>query len=305
MGKRINCRLEGWHFLAFLAMPIVAVSVFSTWNSRSRGFECGDAPLPENFTNVCNGVYTGSEPQGLVAFGALAELGVQTVVSVDGSPPDIEGCGAHGMRYVHIAFGYDGVPLGAQRSLARVLESAEAPFYIHCHHGRHRGPAAAAIVALIKGDFEHDDAEALLTRAGTSRDYAGLWRDVREFSIERLGSKPFPALVEVAQRVPLVESMAAIDRLFDQLQLDAKGEWAEASASLENAVVLREEVRESRRLLDGSDEYPDGFYDAFEESEKLALTLEAHLRSSEFLEATVSLKALKKNCVQCHRNYRD
>ena len=51
----------------------------------------------------------GAEPHEDVAFAELAELGVRTVVSVDGAKPQADAARHHGLRYVHIPIGYDGV----------------------------------------------------------------------------------------------------------------------------------------------------------------------------------------------------
>ena len=96
-------------------------------------------------------LYSGSEPHGEEGIASLKELGVKTIVSVDGAKPAVETARKYGMRYVHIPIGYDGVPEEAGQSLARLMREAETPIYVHCHHGKHRGPAAVAVACVAGG----------------------------------------------------------------------------------------------------------------------------------------------------------
>jgi len=137
-----------------------------------------DFPHLHNLLRVSNRIYSGGEPEGEKAFTELTQLGIRTVVSVDGARPDVQSAERHGLRYVHIPIGYDGISLEAGQMLQRLVQDAEGPFYIHCHHGVHRGPAAAAIACVAEGIVSGPESEAILEKAGTSRSYAGLWRDV-------------------------------------------------------------------------------------------------------------------------------
>src|SRR5690606_17968735 len=119
-------------------------------------------PHLHNLLQVSETIYTGGEPKDDAAFAALAKLGVKTVVSVDGAEPNVKAARAHGLRYVHIPIGYDGVSEEAGKSLARLVRDAQGPFYIHCHHGTHRGPAAAAVACVAAGQGTGKDALAIL-----------------------------------------------------------------------------------------------------------------------------------------------
>ncbi|MDA7627287.1 hypothetical protein N8843_01490, partial [Verrucomicrobia bacterium] len=83
-----------------------------------------------------------------------------------------------GMNYVHIPIGYDGVNEDQSRSLVRVAREAKRPIYVHCHHGRHRGPTAAALICLEEGAVTVNRALSLMNKSGTSKDYAGLWESM-------------------------------------------------------------------------------------------------------------------------------
>lgn len=56
-----------------------------------------------------------------------------------------------GLRYVHLPHGYDGVPADRTKELAKAVRELEGPIFIHCHHGKHRSPAAAAVACVSAG----------------------------------------------------------------------------------------------------------------------------------------------------------
>ena len=121
----------------------------------------------ERLLRISERIYVGGQPEGDAAYGELVQLGVQTLVSVDGIRPDVDAARRHGLRYVHIPIGYDGVDLHAGRSLVQLSRTVEGPMFVHCHHGVHRGPAAAAILAMADGATDAAGAMAILARAGT------------------------------------------------------------------------------------------------------------------------------------------
>ena len=106
-----------------------------------------DGSRPANFTKIDEDLYFGGEPGANEAFAFLARLGIRTVVSVDGARPRLAEAEKRGLRYVHIPLGYDGVTTSAGMQLAALARNSQGPWYVHCHHGRHRGPAAAAEIA--------------------------------------------------------------------------------------------------------------------------------------------------------------
>ena len=107
-----------------------------------------ELPTIPHLQAVADGVFSGARPRDEQDFAALAKMGVKTIVSVDGVRPDIEAAKKHGLRYIHIPLGYDTVDDRAVGSLTRVAREPLGPLYVHCHHGKHRGPAAAAIICL-------------------------------------------------------------------------------------------------------------------------------------------------------------
>ena len=98
--------------------------------SRERAVATNEVAL-ENLQRVSERIYCGAEPKTDKAFEDLARMGIRTVVSVDGIRPDIESSKLHGMRYVHIPIGYDGVDKKSRGMLTRLVREAEALSLIH------------------------------------------------------------------------------------------------------------------------------------------------------------------------------
>lgn len=261
-----------------------------------------------NVFQVSAQVYSGSEPQGQVAFDSLVMLGVKTIVSVDGARPQVELARARGLRYVHIPIGYDGVPERARLALARVMGETAGPVYIHCHHGKHRGPAAAAVACLAARQLDVAGAEVLLQSAGTSPDYAGLYRDVREFVGPGPGQE-LPELVEVATVASLVSGMADLGRHFDDLKACRQAKWQTPAVHPDLAPrgvarLVHEGLREIGRTADLSG-YSAEFQQMLETSEGMAERLVRALEKSEYAQAEVEFIGLEKSCQQCHAQWRD
>jgi hypothetical protein len=273
-------------------------------------------PVPEltphlhNLLSLTPAIFSGSEPDGDEGFAELAKLGVKVVVSVDGAKPDTAAAKKHGLRYVHIPIGYDGFSAEAGLAFAKVvreIESSGETVYVHCHHGKHRGPAAAAAMCIAAGAADNAAAERILTTAGTSKDYPGLWRDVAAYKRPAADAK-LPKLVEVAQVDSLTAAMSSVDRGFDNLKLLRDAEWKPLAdhpdiAARKEAVILREGFHESNRnLADGMSEELKTW---LREAEALATELETQIKASDMAAATETMVKLEASCKQCHGKYRN
>ena len=264
-------------------------------------------PGLENVRRVAPDVYSGGEPKSPQALHELANLGVRTVVSVDGARPAIDAAREAGLRYVHIPIGYDGIPEEAAGALTRLARDVDGPMYVHCHHGKHRGPAAVAIICRAAGHVDEAGATQILEEAGTSRNYAGLWRDVAAY-VPPPADAELPDLVEVARVDSLVAAMAAVDRAFDNLKLCRDAGWQPPVdhpdlVPSREAVLLTEGFREAgRNLPDDSNEH---FRAWLGESESAAAELVAALENGMTEPAAPLLTKLSESCRQCHARYRD
>lgn len=253
-------------------------------------------------------IYSGAQPKGAAAFSALQELGIRTVISVDGAPPDLFGASMVGLRYIHVPIGYDGIDPAQAASFAALMEEAEGPFYFHCHHGRQRGPAAAAIALRASTGCDAEAGLEVLRSAGTSKDYPGLWRDVAGWSALR-PDQSAPDLVEAAKVAPFTESMAELDRTWDRIKELRRADWqgidgVESTMHVESALLLQQlqdcagqlpvEHLQEAKLLRGMEEvvaYAEQLHSA-------AFAGDVDLMEESFSD-------LRASCKDCHADYRN
>jgi protein tyrosine phosphatase (PTP) superfamily phosphohydrolase (DUF442 family) len=266
-----------------------------------------DHPGLHNLLRVSERIYSGGEPEGDAGFASLARLGVRTVVSVDGARPDVEAARRHGLSYVHIPIGYDGISERAGAALARVVRERAGPIYVHCHHGQHRGPAAAAVACIASGAADAQAARNILERAGTGREYAGLWRDVEGYEPPPPGAA-LPELAEVAVVQSLAAAMARIDRSHDRLRLCRDAAWSVPVdhpdvVPAREALQMEEGLREALRNL--SADRDETFRKWLAESGAAARVVKDALNAGDREAAGRHFLRLEDSCKQCHRRYRN
>ncbi len=267
----------------------------------------------ENTYKLSSNLYSGGDPHGLEALTALQKLGIKTIISVDGVAPDIEAARKLGMRYVHLPIGYDGVPRSQAVRMVKAVKSLPGPIYVHCHHGTHRGPAAAAVCEIAVEGWTNERAVDWLKIAGTSADYLGLYTSAREFTVPtadelaRAGDT-FPEQSKVAD---LVELMVKVDERWDRLKAAQKLGFPAANQNRDDALQLVELFRESARLPE-SKEKGSAFQREMATAERAAIGFHESLTktdgpkvvdSSKTLEA--AFNAVGKSCKACHARYRD
>jgi protein tyrosine phosphatase (PTP) superfamily phosphohydrolase (DUF442 family) len=248
-------------------------------------------------------VISGSEPHGEEAFKQLAAMGVKTVVSVDGKMPDVEMAKKHGMRYVHIPIEYRGLTVQEVEDLVKTYRECEGPFFTHCFHGKHRGPAAAAIGRLVLDGIPREQAIAEMRQyCGTAPEYEGLYRDVatrlipteaetkayvfgfpsaRSFGVKMLSKRDFA----VDPHHPDVDPVNEAKMLADAFQVSG----------------TMTEVREK----------PQDFHDWLQKSEEVSRRLVQELTAAKGGDAAArdaakkSYAELTKHCTACHTVYRN
>ncbi|QEG34951.1 dual specificity protein phosphatase family protein [Bythopirellula goksoeyrii] len=295
-------------FASFLFLPFCS-SLAVERSSTPQAVNATRFPHLHNLQRLSERIYVGAEPHEDVAFAELAELGVLTVVSVDGAKPQAAAARHHGLRYVHIPIGYDGVSEEAGKSLAQLVRSVEGPIYIHCHHGKHRGPAAAAVACIAEGTVDHKEAIEILKRSGTSSDYAGLWRDVEAYQ-PPAEDATLPALVEVAEVDSLTAAMAQVDRASDHLKLCQAADWQPMAehpdiSARQEALLLREGLFEAARQLTAEQRSDTRLASWFGSALRSAKELEHALEAKNSDLAAQKMELLHKSCQQCHSAYRD
>ncbi|MGE0757260.1 MAG: hypothetical protein AB7F89_08400 [Pirellulaceae bacterium] len=275
------------------------------------------APHLPNAYRLHERVISGGLPEGEAAFRELQQLGVRTIISVDGAQPDVDLARKFGLRYVHLPHGYDGIPESRSRELAKAVRDLPGPVYVHCHHGKHRSPAAATVACVAVGFLDPSQAVSVLKTAGTSESYRGLYqsaaaarrldpRELNELAIEFRESVELP---------PLAEAMVAIENVHDHLKEMADNAWGAVPrhpdlTAAHEALLLREHFTELLRT-EATRRQPEAFQQMVRESELAARTLEQVLEDASLDEAMRAARAraafddVSRNCLACHRQFRD
>jgi len=275
-----------------------------------------NTPGLHNVLRITEKLLSGSVPEGDTGFQTLQKLGVKTIITVDGAKPEVERARKFGMRYVHLPIGYDGVPADQGLRLAKAVRDLPGLIYIHCHHGKHRSPAAAVVVKLCL-DKKCTVATAidLMKQAGTDPKYVGLYaspKDLRRPTSAELDkvSSDFP---EVAPTGSLVQKMVEIDECWDRLKLIQAAGWTvprnhpdldpphEALLLCEHFAVLGRSTETKKK--------PQAMLELLQQAEKEAKLLEAALRQNagpaRTAAADKSFKASQASCTLCHAQFRD
>lgn len=302
-------------FRLLAALGLAAIGGFAAETQRAPlpdGVKRLNIPGVHNAFAIGTNLLSGGTPETDEAYAALRVLGVKTIISVDGAPPDLDAARRHGLRYVHLPCGYDGIATNRQQQLARAAGTLPGPFFVHCHHGEHRGPAATAIMALAGEHWTANVAEAWLHAAGTGTNYPGLYASVRAFR---------PPSTDVQARVPddfperapasgLVEAMVEIDTRWERLKAfrAAGGKPARQASDIDAAHelnLLREHFREAQRLPQAA-ALGNEFLGLLKQSEhKAQSTGQLLQRSPSRPEMERAFDVLRADCTKCHRRYRD
>lgn len=253
---------QPWLWLSILicfsacSQPQPAVNSQTQQTTQSASPRALTTQFLPNAVQVHANVISGGMPSGDEAFAELKSLGVKTIVSVDGAKPDLERAKKNGLRYVHLPHGYDGVPVERATALAKAVRDLPGPIYIHCHHGKHRSPAAAAVACVGAGLISHDQGLSVLQIAGTSPNYRGLFQSADSATIidaELLDAcaAEFP---EIATLPVMAEAMVAIEQTHDRLKMLAANGWQPITTHPDlvpahEALMLREHFAELIRSL--------------------------------------------------------
>lgn len=284
---------------------------------NARPIELATKHLP-NAVRVHPKVVSGGMPEGEAAFAELVSLGFKTIISVDGVKPDVTLAKAHGLRYVHLPHGYSGIPEDRVHALAKAMRELNGPIYVHCHHGKHRSPAAASVACVAAGIIPPAMGVEVLKVAGTSPGYRGLFRaaaEARPIDADTL-AKSDAEFPEVASIPPMAQAMVRLEQCQQQLQLAADAGWSSPPDHPDidpqhQALLLREHFTELLRT-DEVQQHESDFRTWIADSEHYAKRIESALRvwkrSADHSPPTTlaeSLRGISRNCTACHVRYRD
>jgi protein tyrosine phosphatase (PTP) superfamily phosphohydrolase (DUF442 family) len=278
-----------------------------------------ELPGLHNVYELSDNIISGAEPEGEQALADIAAMGVKTILSVDGKAPDVETAARYGMRYVHVPIQYKGITTDELLSISKTFREAEGPFYVHCFHGKHRGPAAAAVGRLVLDGASREQAIGEMCQwAGTSPKYEGLYKTVASGDIP-------PAARTAALDIPLPAQapldgvagfMVLASRPFDALKEMADTGWQVPANHpdldpVNEAAILAGIFQRSTTLGD-LHARPDEFQQWMADSIPRSLALHEALKSARAADspeawaaATTAYQAVSNTCNACHEAYRD
>ncbi len=306
--------------LTALCLLLVAACQPSAKDSTHLSLEAPSpaAAAPVEFPGLHNVVaygpdlYSGAVPEGVEGFQSLRELGVRTVISVDGALPDVEAARSEGLRYVHLPIGYNGVSPERARELAKAIASLPGPIYVHCHHGKHRSAGALAVAGVMTGRFDNAYAIERMKVSGTAPTYTGLYQGAEQ-------AKPLEAatlaglecaLPEQSRPSGMVSGMVAIDEFNDQLKAIEKAGWSVPTHSpdlvpvsvAKQLVQHFEGLRTDEYTVKKGPEFLKLLDDNAQKASALQQALELKLAHEDL---TARMKAVQASCKACHKLHRD
>ncbi len=238
-----------------------------------------------NVYRLSDSIISGGEPHGEEALKRISEMGVKTILSVDGKVPDQETAAKYGMRYVHVPIHYSGISEDELLRISKVFREMEGPFFVHCFHGKHRGPAGAAVGRLVLDGVSRGQALAEMRQwCGTAAHYPGLYAVIATGeipSVEESGAYDweFPAEHRLSDfREVMVDSA----RTWDNLKLLYANEWKPDPEHPDlDAVNESEKIAQQMTqcaAMDSVKDKPQDFRDWMNESSKGAHVLAESLR---------------------------
>lgn len=259
-------------------------------------------------------IISGAEPTGRASMEQLVAWGVRTVVSVDGEVPDVATAEELGLRYVHIPIQYADITEDELFKLAKTFRELEAPFYVHCYHGKHRGPAAAAVGRLVLDGCERDRAIAEMRQWGTtSGKYEGLYSTIAASEMPTAEeTRAFEYDFDPAQSFDgLRAAMVGLTRTWDHLQWLEECDWKapeehpDLKANREAEQLLR--LFEATAADSEAPTWTGEFHGLLEGGTLAAKQLAAALDSGERDSAVLAeaMEAIRVSCRDCHREFRN
>lgn len=263
-------------------------------------------------------IISGAEPTGEAAFKRIADMGVKTILSVDGKTPDAETARKYGLRYVHVPIKYSGITTDEIDKIAKTYRELEGPFFVHCFHGKHRGPAGAAIGRLVLDGASREQALAEMAQwCGTAQKYEGLFQTIAKAEMPTAAqSKASSFAFDEAHPFEGIRSgMILLTRAWDNIKYLEKGDFKPNAEHPDlDAVNEAEKAKQLLAQMHASDEMlskPKDYQDWMKDSAEGAVALHQSLyklkegQADALATARKHFTTVKQACSACHKAYRN
>jgi protein tyrosine phosphatase (PTP) superfamily phosphohydrolase (DUF442 family)/cytochrome c556 len=293
--------------------PVVAAIAATIAGPTLATTRPADLPGLHNVVAYADGIYSGAVPEGKEGFETLKHMGIKSIISVDGAAPDVALARAEGLTYVHLPITYGGISDERRLELAQAVKALPKPIYIHCHHGKHRSAAAAAVAMVGLGELTPEQATERMKVSGTAPSYAGLYQCVNLATIVSVDelSKPHEAFPEVWKTSGMVNAMVEIDEVFDRLKLIEKTGWKAPAdhpdlvpaAEAGHLADLMRVVKDDHEVLNRPQELGDWLQASSDQATELEQALTAGTIDPKF--ASAKFASVTQSCKTCHVKYRD
>jgi protein tyrosine phosphatase (PTP) superfamily phosphohydrolase (DUF442 family) len=284
-----------------------------------------------NVYRITDKLISGSSPEGEEGFRSLKELGIKTIISMEDARPDLEHARKYGLRYVHLPTENEDLSRPQILRLAKAVRDLPGPVYLHCHHGKHRGPvAAAAIHFCLDEKCSVEQAVAQMKLAGADPRYIGLYQGP-EFLVRPSKQEmdqiaaDFPEVAavqetdQIAADFPEVAAVSSLGDVMVQIAYRWKNLNHVRSAGWQvpanhpdldpphEALQLAEHYREAGRLekvVKSSNEFRRWLRNAEQEAKELERTLRnAKEKGVDRTALDEAYRKASSSCVQCHAKY--
>lgn len=305
-----------------LPVPAAPILLTGTAYETASSMECIDA-TPENWDDLHNvlwlsdNIVSGSEPATEAAYERISKMGVKTILSTDGKAPDPNVAAKFGMRYVHVPIQYSGMTESQIARIAKTFRELEGPFFVHCFHGKHRGPAGAAVGRLVLDGASREEALAQMVQCGTSKKYEGLYRAIA--TAEMPSAEETAALQwDFPAQHPFEgerKAMIEMARHWDNVVLLGKRKWEmdpahpdlDALNEAEKLHGLFQALSKSPDVATEPDDYKAWLSEGLKASTDMVAAIRAYRTGDAEAagRAETALNATKKSCSDCHDSYRN
>ncbi|RKY21209.1 MAG: hypothetical protein DRQ55_05110 [Planctomycetota bacterium] len=261
-------------------------------------------------------IISGGEPDGEEAIAAIAAMGVKTILSVDGKAPDAATAARYGLSYVHVPIQYRGMAADELLAIAKTFREQPGPFYVHCFHGKHRGPAAAAVGRLVRDGVPRDQAVAEMRQwCGTSPKYEGLYRQIAAGDMPDAAQTAAFAFDFPSAHEPdgMRQLMVGLARAFDNVAAMADNGWTppvdHPDIDPANEAAILAGLMERGATLDaferGDPALSAGLSTSLSASHSLREAVLAAREQGDWQPAEQAYRALKASCNDCHSAFRN